>query len=64
MNFDQIQQLIRIAAYAIGGYFLGEGVMETDLAEGAVGGIVSVSAFAWWYVWERKRPKATDTQND
>lgn len=58
MNLDTAQQLIRILAYAAGGYLLGEGVTETDTFQAAVGGVISVSAFVWWYFWDRKRPKS------
>jgi hypothetical protein len=55
MNWETISQLIRILAYAIGGFVLGEGVTSGEAFQGAVGGLISVAAFVWWAVWERKR---------
>lgn len=58
MTWDQVQQLVRIILYAIGGYFLGDGVVQGEAFQGAVGGVLSVGSFIWWWVWERDRPKA------
>jgi hypothetical protein len=55
MNWDSIQQLVRIVAYAVGGYLLGDAVANSEQFQAAVGGLVSVGAFAWWFYWERKR---------
>jgi hypothetical protein len=41
--------------YAIGGYLLGDAVANSQQFQAAVGGLVSVGAFAWWFYWERKR---------
>lgn len=64
MKFDTVQQVIRIGGYALGGYFLGEGVADSDLFQQALGGAVSVAAFAWWFFWERKRPKPDSANLD
>lgn len=55
MNWDTIQQLIRILAYAGGSYFFGDSVANGEMFTAAVSGAVSVGAFVWWWVWERKR---------
>jgi hypothetical protein len=53
MNVDSLQQFVRIVLFAIGGYFLGDGAMSTDVAQAAVGGVVSVATFVWWLVWDK-----------
>ena len=58
MNWDSIQQIIRILLYTGGGAVLGDAVVKSDLYQQAVGGIIAIGAFCWWYFWERKR-KAT-----
>lgn len=55
MTWDQIQQIVRIVLYAVGGYVFGDAVVEGDTFQQAVGGVLSVGAFAWWYIWDRKR---------
>jgi hypothetical protein len=46
---------VRIVAYAVGGYLLGDAVANSEQFQAAVGGLMSVGAFAWWFYWERKR---------
>lgn len=55
MNWETIQQLIRILAYAAGSYFLGDGAANGAEFQAAVGGLISVSAFVWWVIQERKK---------
>jgi hypothetical protein len=55
MNWETLQQLLRIILYAVGGYFLGDGVTQGAEFQAAVGGVLAVGAFVWWAVWERKR---------
>lgn len=56
MTWDSIQQVVRIVAYAAGGYLLGDGVAQSAQFQAAVGGVLSVGAFVWWFMWERNRP--------
>ena len=55
MNWESIQQVLRIVLYAVGGYFLGEGVVEGEMFQQAMGGVMAVGAFVWWFFWERSR---------
>lgn len=57
MQFSTIEQLIRIVAYAAGSYVLGTAVADGEMFQAAIGGLVSVSAFVWWLIFERMRPK-------
>lgn len=58
MTWDQIQQVLRIVLYAIGGYFLGDGVTSGEMFATAVGGVLSAGSFVWWLVWERHRSES------
>ena len=55
MNWDTIQQLIRIIMYAGGSFFLGDAIANGELYTAMVSGVVSVGAFLWWFLWERNR---------
>lgn len=55
MNWDSLQQVLRIVLYAGGGYLFGDAVKDGELFQQAVGGLLSVGAFAWWWFWERNR---------
>lgn len=55
MNFDTIQQLIRIVMYAGGSFLLGTGIADGQQFQALIGGVISVAGFAWWFWWERHR---------
>lgn len=55
MNWESIQQVLRIVLYTAGGYIFGEQVAEGEMFQAAVGGLMAAGAFAWWAIWERKR---------
>lgn len=52
MNFDTVQQFLRIVLFAIGGWFLGDGIVESSAFESAVGGFISIVALGWWMYWD------------
>jgi len=56
MTYDTVSQLIRIVAYALGGFFLGQGVADGELFQAALSGLVSIGAFAWWLAVESAKP--------
>ena len=58
MNWDTIQQVIRILAYAVGSYFLGTAVADGELFQAALGGLANVGAFIWWLIAENSKKKA------
>jgi len=55
MTWDTLQQVIRIVLYSVGGYFLGDGVVDSEVYQAAIGGVLAVGAFVWWFFWERNR---------
>lgn len=56
MNWDTIQQVLRILLYTLGGWAFGDAVTEGATFQNAVTGALAVGAFAWWAIWERNRP--------
>lgn len=58
MNWDTIQQVIRILAYAIGSYFLGTAVADGEMFQAALAGLANVGAFIWWLIAEKNKKAA------
>ena len=50
-----MEQLIRIGLYTVGGYLLGDGVAQSAEFQGAIGGVVAIGTFAWWFVRNRAK---------
>lgn len=57
MSWDTLQQLIRIGLYAGGSAWLGAGVADGALFQGAIGGVLAIGAFVWWMVVEGGKAK-------
>lgn len=55
MDWNTIQQLIRIIAYAVGSYFLGDAAANGEQFQAALGGIINLAAFGWWVYQERQK---------
>lgn len=60
MNWDSIQQVLRIVLYSGGGYVFGDAVANGEMYQQAVGGVLALGAFLWWFIWERKRVAPTE----
>lgn len=58
MNWDTIQQVLRILLYTGGGWLFGQSVADGAMYQAAVGGILSLGAFVWWYFWNRNTDMA------
>jgi membrane protein DedA with SNARE-associated domain len=55
MDWNTLAQLVRIAIYTVGSFFLGQAVADGELFQAAIAGIINVGAFAWWVVFEKNR---------
>ncbi len=55
MSWDQLQQVLRIILYAIGGWAFSDAVVQGADFQNAVSGLLAVGAFIWWWVWDSKR---------
>lgn len=59
MNWDTIQQIVRIILQIVAGSLIASGVIRAEDAPMFIGGLTSIAAFAWWWFWDRKRPDVT-----
>lgn len=60
MNWQTMQQLVRILLYSGGSVAFGEGVADGDVYQQAISGAVAIAAFVWWAVKERQAIKGGD----
>ncbi len=58
MNWDTVQQLVRIILQVVAGWLLSQGWITAEMQTTLVGAMVSVFGIAWWALWERNRPAA------
>ena len=56
MNWDTIQQLVRILMQLVAGYLVNSGLITEDMSTTLVGAVVSLGGIAWWIFWDRNRP--------
>lgn len=62
MNWDTVQQILRIILQIAAGSLITSGVIRAEDAPMFIGGLTSVAAFAWWWFWDRKRPPTAPSQ--
>jgi hypothetical protein len=55
MNWDSIQQLIRILLQLGAGFLVSKGVINGEDAVTAVGAAMSLAGIAWWAFWNNNR---------
>lgn len=55
MNWDSVQQVLRILMNAGGAYLVGKGVITEEMSTTLVGGLLSVGSVLWWIFWQSKR---------
>lgn len=53
MNAEQLAGVVRAVAAAIGGYFVGQGVVDAETAS-VIGGAATTIIVAVWSVWSKK----------
>lgn len=56
MNWDTIQQFIRILMQIAAGFLVQRGLITEEMGVTLTGAIVSLGGIAWWILWDRKRP--------
>lgn len=57
MTSEEIGGIVRAIVAAIGGYFVGTGVVDANTAT-TIGGAVATIAVAVWSVWQKKKAAA------
>lgn len=55
MNWDTVQQLLRMAFQFGGGLLVANGFLTEDMAAQATGALLSLAGVAWWAFWNKKR---------
>lgn len=56
MNWDTIQQLVRIVMQVLAGFLISKGYITQEMGVTLTGAIVSLGGVAWWALWQRNRP--------
>lgn len=56
MNWDTIQQFIRIVMQVVAGMLVSKGLITAELGVTLTGAVVSLGSVAWWVFWQRNRP--------
>lgn len=55
MNWDTVQQFIRIVMQVLAGMLVSRGLITAEMGVTLTGAIVSLGGIAWWVFWDRKR---------
>jgi uncharacterized membrane protein len=55
MNWDTIQQLLRILLQIAAGFLISAGYLNQEMAATASGAVLSLAGVLWWAFWNGKR---------
>jgi len=55
MDWNSVQQMLRIAMNAVGAWLVAQGWPE-DMTTLLIGAVMSGSAVGWWYYWNYAKP--------
>jgi hypothetical protein len=55
MNWDTLQQLVRIIMQVVAGMLVSKGVLTEEMGVTLTGAIVSLGSVLWWVLWQRTR---------
>ena len=55
MQWDTVQQFVRMGLQAGAGALMSKGYLDASAAEALIGGVMSLTSVAWWLVWNKKR---------
>ena len=53
MNWDTVQQFIRIVMQVLAGMLVSRGMITEEMGVTLTGAIVSLGGIAWWVFWQR-----------
>lgn len=55
MNWDTLQQFVRIIMQVVAGMLVARGYITAEMGVTLTGAIVSLAGIAWWALWDRSR---------
>ena len=55
MNWDTVQQFVRILLQLIAGALVQRGYITAEMGVTLTGALLSVAGIAWWAIWQRGR---------
>lgn len=58
MNWNDIQQIVRIVMYGAAGWLGAAGGLDPANVETLGGALVALVSVGWWWFWNRKAVKA------
>jgi hypothetical protein len=58
MNWDTIQQFIRIIMQVVAGMLVSKGLITAEMGVTLTGAIVSLGGIAWWVFWQKGKAAA------
>jgi hypothetical protein len=59
MDWQTIQQLLRIVLYSAGAFLFGDAVANGSQYQALIGGVINVGSFLWW-LYQQKKLKAVN----
>lgn len=54
MDWNTVQQLLRILLQLGSGALISKGVLTEEMAATLTGGVISVASVVWWLAWNKK----------
>lgn len=55
MNWDTVQQFIRIIMQVLAGMLVSKGYITAEMGVTLSGAVLSLAGIAWWVFWDKKR---------
>lgn len=59
MNWDTVQQFLRIIMQVVAGMLVSRGFLTEEMGVTLTGAVLSLGGIAWWVFWQRGRSPAS-----
>ena len=59
MDWNTIQQLIRIIMQVVAGMLISRGIITEEIGATLTGGVISLGNVVWWVFWNKKVAPST-----
>lgn len=57
MDWNSVQQILRIVMQVVAGMLMSKGVLNEEMATALTGGVMSLAGVAWWAYWNKQAAK-------